>query len=99
LKGSWTITGQYIAPEGSGSLWLGFDAKDVYLVAQPSGQGGSIAAFVDGAPAVDTQDLRGGIVKPDSSRLYHVVALPEGGTHVLRLDVRRKVRLFSFTFG
>ena len=99
LKGSWTITGQYVAPEGSGSLWLGFDAKDVYLVAQPSGQGGSIAAFVDGAPAVDTQDLRGGIVKPDSSRLYHVVALPEGGTHVLRLDVRGKVRLFSFTFG
>jgi len=99
LRGKWTITGQYIAPVSSGSLWLGFEAKDVYLVAEPSGEGGSIAALVDGAPAADTGDLRAGVIKPDSSRLYHVVTLGTGGAHVLELDVRGKVRLFSFTFG
>jgi cytochrome c biogenesis protein CcdA/thiol-disulfide isomerase/thioredoxin len=100
LKGQWTIAGQYITPASAGSLWLGFDAKDVYVVAEPAGVGGgSIAAFVDGAPAADTSDLRGGNVNPDSSRLYHIVALPSGGSHVLRLDVKGKLRLFSFTFG
>lgn len=87
------------APVVSGSLWLGFEAKDVYLVAEPAGGGGSIAAQLDGAPLADTSDLRGGIVKPDSSRLYHMVALGAGGAHVLKLEVKGKVRLFSFTFG
>ncbi len=99
LQGKWTIKGQYIAPEGSGSLWLGFNAKDVYLVAQPASGGGSIAAFVDGARAPDTGDFRGGVAKPDSSRLYHVVALGSGGAHVLKLEVKGALRLFSFTFG
>jgi cytochrome c biogenesis protein CcdA/thiol-disulfide isomerase/thioredoxin len=98
LKGTWTIAGQYVESEAAGSLWLGFDAKDVYLVAEPAG-GGSIAVFVDGSPAPDTEDLRGGIFKPVASRLYHVVALPEGGPHALRLEVKGSVRLFSFTFG
>jgi cytochrome c biogenesis protein CcdA/thiol-disulfide isomerase/thioredoxin len=100
LEGEWTIAGQYIVPASSGSLSLGFNAKDVYLVAEPAGRGGgSIAAFVDGAPPADTNDLRGGILKPDVSRLYHIAALSEGGAHVLRLEVKGSVRLYSFTFG
>jgi len=54
---------------------------------------------LDEAPLADTNDLRGGIVKPDSSRLYHVVALGAGGARVLKLDVKGMIRLFSFTFG
>ncbi len=99
LQGKWTIKGQYIASDGPGSLWLGFNAKDVYVVAEPSGGGGSIAAFVDGAPAADTRDLHGGVARPDASRLYHVVALSSGGAHVLKLEVKGSLRLFSFTFG
>ena len=68
-------------------------------MAEPAGDSGSIAAFVDGSPAADTNDLRGGTLRPDASRLYHIVALREGGPHVLKLEVRGSVRLFSFTFG
>jgi thiol-disulfide isomerase/thioredoxin len=99
LQGKWTISGQYIMPQSTGELWLGFDAKDVYLVAEPSNGGGSIDAYLDGAPTADTADFRGGIARPDASRLYHVVGLSQGGTHVLKLKVNGSVRLFSFTFG
>ena len=91
LKGQWTITGQYVAPEGPGSLWLGFDAKDVYLVAQPAGAEGQHRRLRRRrARRRYRRTCAGGSLKPDSSRLYHVVALPEGGTHVLRLEVRGK---------
>ncbi len=99
LQGRWTITGQFIQPEGAGSLWLRFKAKDVYLVAEPEGADGSVAAFLDGKPAADTKDLRGGLARPDSSRLYHLVGLPSGGEHLLKLDVKGRVKLYSFTFG
>jgi thiol-disulfide isomerase/thioredoxin len=99
LQGTWTIAGQYVESDANGSLSLGFNAKDVYLVAQPLGEGGSIEAFVDGVPASDTKDLRGGTLRPDADRLYHIVDLHEGGLHSLRLEVKGKVRLFSFTFG
>ena len=99
LQGTWTITGQYIMAQNTGTLWLGFNAKDVYLVAEPASGGSSIAAYLDGAPTADTADFRGGIAKPDASRLYHVVGLPQGGAHVLKLKVNGDVKLFSFTFG
>jgi thiol-disulfide isomerase/thioredoxin len=99
LEGKWTMAGQYVESESSGTLALGFDAKDVYLVAEPAGEGGSMEVTVDGARAAGTGDLRAGTVKPDSSRLYHVVALPKGGPHLLKLEVKGKLRLYSFTFG
>jgi cytochrome c biogenesis protein CcdA/thiol-disulfide isomerase/thioredoxin len=99
LKGTWTIAGQYIAPQGAGTLWLGFNAKDVYLVAEPVGGSGAISAFIDGVPTSGTDDYRDGVVRPDTSRLYHVVALNQGGAHILKLEVKGNVRLFSFTFG
>jgi cytochrome c biogenesis protein CcdA/thiol-disulfide isomerase/thioredoxin len=99
LRGTWTIEGQFIEPESAGTLWLGFDAKDVYLVAEGLGAGGDITAFVDDSPAADTEDLRGGVLEPKSSRLYHVVTLREGGPHTLRLEIKGAMRLYSFTFG
>jgi thiol-disulfide isomerase/thioredoxin len=99
LKGKWTISGQYISPQGAGTLWLGFNAKDVYLVAEPAGGGGRIAAYLDGAPVADTADFHSGVAELDTSRLYHVVGLPQGGAHVLKLEVNVNVKLFSFTFG
>jgi thiol-disulfide isomerase/thioredoxin len=99
LQGTWTISGQFVQPAATGSLWLRFNAKDVYLVAAPVGEGGSISVSVDGSPAADTGDLRGGVAKPDTSRLYHLVGLPSGGEHLLKLDVKGKIKLYSFTFG
>jgi hypothetical protein len=31
--------------------------------------------------------------------MYQLVGLPAPGPHVLRLDVKGKIRLFAFTFG
>lgn len=99
LEGRWTVTAQYVEAESGGVLQLGFDAKDVYLVAEPDGPPALIRVFIDGKPTPDTEDLRASAFSPSVSRLYHVVSLPSGGPHVLRLEVSGKVRLFSFTFG
>jgi cytochrome c biogenesis protein CcdA/thiol-disulfide isomerase/thioredoxin len=103
LSGSWTIAGEFIRPDsGAGPatrVELGFESKDVYLVVEPEGEGGRIGVFLDGAAAPATDDVAGGVLKPDSGRLYHLVALKESGVHRLRLDVKGGMRLFAFTFG
>jgi hypothetical protein len=98
LDGTWSIAPQYVVPAGSGTLQLGFQAKNVYLVIEP-GSGGSITVSVDGAPVADTPDVHGGTFSPRESRMYQVVALPMSGAHVLKLVVKGKIRLFAFTFG
>jgi hypothetical protein len=99
LTGMWTISPQYVVPDSSGTLQLGFDAKNVFLVVEPQEPGGSIAAFVDGAQAGDTADLKKGTLEPRESRMYQLVGLNTPGPHTLRLDVKGKIRLFAFTFG
>jgi cytochrome c biogenesis protein CcdA/thiol-disulfide isomerase/thioredoxin len=99
LNGRWTIAREYIVPEAEGVLELGFHAKDVFLVIEPASGGGRIDVRVDGKPAEDTADVRGGVLLADESRLYHLVAKPEPGEHVLSLEVRGELRLFAFTFG
>jgi cytochrome c biogenesis protein CcdA/thiol-disulfide isomerase/thioredoxin len=99
LEGRWTIAGQYVVPESAGTLSLGFNAKDVFLVVEPEGKGGSIGVSVDGVPVGDGVDVRDGTVRPTESRLYHLVKLPASGSHVLTLVVSGKLRLFAFTFG
>jgi cytochrome c biogenesis protein CcdA/thiol-disulfide isomerase/thioredoxin len=99
LEGGWTIHREYVVPDSAGSLELGFRARDVYLVVEPEGPGGSIRVDLDGSPAPETQDVRQGLLEPGSSRLYRLVALGEAGAHVLRLEVRGRLRLYAFTFG
>jgi cytochrome c biogenesis protein CcdA/thiol-disulfide isomerase/thioredoxin len=99
LAGTWTITPQYVAPETSGTLQLGFKAKNVFLVIQPEEHGAKIDVSVDGKPGGDTPDVKGGILDPRESRMYQLVALPQAGAHLLRLEVHGKLRLFAFTFG
>jgi cytochrome c biogenesis protein CcdA/thiol-disulfide isomerase/thioredoxin len=99
LEGRWTIDGQYIVPESNGKLSLSFNARNVYLVIQSEGKGGSVQAYIDGAVVPDTTDVKKGIVKPTESRLYQLVKLPSGGGHLLKLVVSGNLRLFAFTFG
>jgi thiol-disulfide isomerase/thioredoxin len=99
LEGGWTIHREYVVPDSAGSLELGFRSRDVYLVVEPEGPGGSILVSLDGRPAPDTQDVRQGLLEAGSSRLYRLVALGEPGAHVLRLEVRGRLRLYAFTFG
>jgi cytochrome c biogenesis protein CcdA/thiol-disulfide isomerase/thioredoxin len=99
LAGSWTIRKEYVIPDSSGTLELGFRASDVYLVVEPEAPGGSIRVRLDGRAAPDTADVRRGLLEPASGRLYQLVALEEPGQHVLRLEVQGRLRLFAFTFG
>jgi cytochrome c biogenesis protein CcdA/thiol-disulfide isomerase/thioredoxin len=99
LDDTWTITPQYVVPSSTGTLRLGFNAKNVFLVIEPGSGGGSVSVFVDDAAAGDTPDVRNGSFAPRESRMYQVVALPSAGAHVLKLVVKGKVRLFAFTFG
>ncbi|HYW84642.1 MAG TPA: cytochrome c biogenesis protein DipZ [Spirochaetia bacterium] len=99
LTGTWTISPQYVVPESSGTLQLGFDAKNVFLVVEPQAPGGSIAVSVDGAQGGDTADIKKGMLEPRESRMYQLVGLNAPGPHTLRLDVKGKIRLFAFTFG
>ena len=99
LEGRWTIAGEYAATETTGVLELGFHARDVFLVIEPEGPGGTLEVLVDGMRAADTADVRGGVLAPSESRLYHLVRLEAAGPHVLRLAVKGRLRLFAFTFG
>ena len=99
LDGRWTIAREYIVPDDKGTLKLGFNARDVYLVIEPAGSEGSVTVLVNGTPALDTVDVRGGVLLPRESRLYHLVAEHEPGEHVLSLEVSGELRLFAFTFG
>ena len=99
LQGEWTITGQYVVPGSSGTLAIGFDAARVFLVVEPQEPGASIQVEVDGRPAADTPDVRGGLLRPHESRLYQLVGLERAGKHILTLGVKGKLRLFAFTFG
>ena len=99
LGGTWTVSREYITPEGPGELSLGFDAKNVFLVVEPQDNTGRIRVFVDGKPGGGTEDVTNGLVVPEESRLYQLVELDKPGEHVLDLKVQGNVRLFAFTFG
>ena len=83
----------------SGTLQLGFDAKNVFLVIEPVDRGASVSVQVDNAASADTPDVKKGVFSPAESRMYQLVGLSSPGPHVLRLDVKGKLRLFAFTFG
>jgi cytochrome c biogenesis protein CcdA/thiol-disulfide isomerase/thioredoxin len=99
LDGWWKINREYIVPEGTGVLEMGFNARDVFLVIEPTGASGRVEVRVDGKTAGDTVDVHGGVLLPQDSRLYHLVRKIEPGEHVLSLEVSGELRLFAFTFG
>ena len=99
LTGKWTITPQYVIPSDSGTLQLGFNARNVFLVIEPETPGASISIFVDDTHSGDTPDVKAGTLVPTESRMYQLVGQAAAGNHVLRLEVKGKLRLFAFTFG
>lgn len=99
LGGVWTIGSHYLQSSGKGSLSLGFDARDVYLVIEAEDGPSSIKVLVDGRVPADTEDLRGGLLSPKESRAYHLLGKQGPGGHVLSLEVSGSLRLYAFTFG
>jgi cytochrome c biogenesis protein CcdA/thiol-disulfide isomerase/thioredoxin len=92
LAGTWTESAES-ATAGPGA---GIDgrvvAKDVYLVlSPPPGGRGTVQVSLDGR--------RHRPLRVDGQRLYHLVALPAPGEHVLSLRLSPGVGAYSFTFG
>ncbi len=99
LTGRWTIAGDHVSAESDGALELGFNARNVFLVIEPSEAGGKVEVRLDGHTAADTPDVKNGALTARESRLYQLVGLPAGGPHVLQLHVKGGLKLFAFTFG
>ena len=99
LQGKWTITGQYIAPEGSGSLWLGFEAKDVYLVAEPAGGRREHRRPIGRSARCRHERLSRGNRQTGFEQALSHGRPGRRRRPRLKLEVKGKVRLFSFTFG
>ncbi len=99
ISGEWIIRNDFIELDGSGTLELGFDARDVFLVIEPFRENSSIDVSIDGGTAPDTSDVSGGRIIPSESRVYQLISLPEAGQHVLKLNISGRMRLYAFTFG
>ncbi len=91
LEGLWTFRRNYIESSAQGSLELGFNAKDVFLVIEPLEKSTRIRIFLDNRET--------GQIEPDTSRMYQLIKLEKSGSHLLRLEVEGKVRFYAFTFG
>jgi len=98
-SGPWKIRKDGAEGGAGSSLALRFQGQRVYLVIHPvPGKTGSARVVVDGLP-VTGGDVRGGVLTPDTDRLYQVVdqKSPSGG--LLRVDFSGPVVVFAFTFG
>ncbi|HVC58485.1 MAG TPA: redoxin domain-containing protein [Candidatus Acidoferrales bacterium] len=107
LEGSW-----YNAPDGmisvNGSrLLLNYNAKNVNIVAGPSGiNSTTITVKVDGqnlttANAGSDIPLTNGVgtATINSARLYNIVAGQSYGHHMLEIDAAPGMKIYTFTFG
>ena len=105
LKGKWTIAPQYVVPDAAGTLQLGFQAKNVFLVIEPQERGASLDVFVDGKPRRDTADVKKGGLAPAESRMYQLVgrapgtACPSSGGEGKAQAVRLHLRLIGSPQG
>jgi hypothetical protein len=86
-----------------GSIEVGFQAADVYLVMTSAGnvarQG---LVLLDGRPisAGDAgRDVVNGTVTVRNERLYSLVSLPGAQQHALTLDLPPGISAYAFTFG
>jgi len=102
FEGNWRITREYAQPETGSSLYLNFDAKNVYLVMRPKqdSDDARVKVFIDEKVGYPGEDNIDGEVTVDRDRLYKLIKLPEEGRHILKLEFEdSNVELFAFTFG
>ena len=99
ISGKWKISKEFIEPEKSGTLEFAFNARNVFLVIVPVEQNAAIRVFVDDTVSANTPDVKNGILTVNGSRLYQLAGLDKMGTHILKLEIQGKMRLFAFTFG
>lgn len=101
LSSDWQIDGESITSKNSNAtLTFNVHAKDVYVVAAPSGAAGTVNV---GLPSTDAgsygPDAPGGNLTIDQSRLYHIVSLASAKSSTVTLKVPAGITLYTFTFG
>lgn len=103
LNGEWTITSESSDAGPNAELVLNFMSKDVFLVMTPkNGRATSVEVYLDDELVSDLagDDVVDGQVSVDQERLYHLIELPEPGTHTLKLVFPDgNIKAFAFTFG
>jgi thiol-disulfide isomerase/thioredoxin len=104
LVGTWNFADQYATNVSAGAkVIFKYDAANVYFVASaPSGA--TVHVYQDGAPvtaAASGSDVTKGVLTVGASRLYNVIANPDGaGEHTLELIIDQPgLQAFTFTFG
>ena len=103
LEGEWTneADGAKLAG-GSGAIELVFTAKNVNIVAG-SANTTNLTLYIDGS-RVEGQDYcpdaPKGACTVGAQRLYSIIALPDYGTHLLRIEANGAgFEIYTFTFG
>ncbi len=99
IEGEWIVRNDFIEIDGSGSLQLEFEGKELFIVIESLEDGSSLSVEIDGIPGPDTSDVQQGISSPQESRLYHLASFQEVSEHSLSLRIEGHVRLYTFTFG
>jgi thiol-disulfide isomerase/thioredoxin len=105
LAGLWLESPESIQPASPGAqVILSFFAKDVYVVGGPQGATpASLGITLDGQPLpADSsgEEVRNATVNLDRRDLFHLIHLPQEGTHLLTLTAHdTSALLFTFTFG
>jgi thiol-disulfide isomerase/thioredoxin len=106
LGGSWNFAGQYATNvAASAKVAYKYQAAKVFLVAaSASGASTTIQVLQDGKPitaAASGSDVKNSILTVGPSRLYNVVANPDGsGIHTLEFVIESPgVEAYTFTFG
>ena len=99
LDGEWIIRNDFIEIDGDGELELLFEGKDLFIVIEPKNNESLITIEIDGKIPEETADVVNGVLKPNSSRLYHLASFDDSYEKLLKLKISGHVRLFTFTFG
>lgn len=104
LGGTWSFEKDYAETTASahGAVSYTFTAKDAYFVAT-SPTNAVIRVWLDGKPVGTSagEDVSAdGTVQITSDRLYHLIHLPDYGTHKLKIEVESgTLNAYTFTFG
>jgi cytochrome c biogenesis protein CcdA/thiol-disulfide isomerase/thioredoxin len=100
--GVWDVAKENATAGPGAALDLHFGARRVYLVLGSPGRSRRMRVLLDGRPIPDAlagADVHGGVATISSQRLYDLVALPQVGSHVLRLEPESGIEGYAFTFG
>jgi hypothetical protein len=83
-------------------LKLRFLARRVFLVMGAPGTPEPLRVLLDGRPipqSLSGADVRRGLVRVTSDRLYRIVELPDVQEHTLTIQAAPGVAVYDFTFG